>query len=817
MSNPRIELEGGNDGFLAMLRSSQQSISSFASAGSSSFAGMAASITSITGIFATLAGILAGGIAKKAIDDTVQFNKESNALARTLGITGTQASVLNIALGDIYQDSGALTAAIGKITKALADDEDKFKALGVATRDTNGQFRNSLDIMLDVSEKLGKFKEGTDRNIEGVKLFGRSWSEVAPLLKLNKELMEESRKKAEELGLAMTQEGAERVTKYRASMNDVGDVFLGIKNAIAQAVMPSLTWLGNWFSSMGPNAIQVIKIALNSLMSVFDALGTVVRGVWEIFQATLRSILDPLAALSDGMRKLLSGDFQGASGDFSNMSKYFSDAWTGAFFRIQKSALETGDAINKRFGAGTAMTGAAGSGGNGSSGGAGGKSAGVKDNNRMQAWEAALAESKLKLQELGLAEGQFREMSKAQELAYWREIMTMRGLSEKETLALRKKTTDLSLQIHKEEFGVYLESLKVQQEAAQKDFATRVLLAEEAYTAIASKYGQESKEAKNAYGEILKERRALADQSKEIETLRVEAKRNLLLSEIEAERANAQFQLDQGFITKEQLLAQEQLFEQRRFNMQMQALEQRKLLIDPTRDPVEYEKILLQIQDLELRHNLKLQEMRNAQQAETLKPFQGIFSAMENGLSNVSKALLTNWKSIGKEVVNMAKQTGMSIIQEMVLKPMQQRILAFAKERVLALAGIQMETAKAGAGAASSQAGIPIIGPILAMAAMAAIMSSVGGLASKVPSASGGFDIPRYSNPLTQLHEQEMVLPKDIANPLRANLASGGAGMGGGDTYHITTLDARSLKEFLKDNAGAFADAMRHTKQRGFA
>lgn len=816
MENPRIELEGGNDGFTAMLRRTQQSIGGFTSTAQASFTGMASSMVSVQGIFASIAATLAVGFAKKAIDDTVQFNKESLALARTLGITGTQASVLNIALGDIYQDSGALTGAIGKITKALTDDESKFKDLGVATRGTNGEFRNSLDIMIDVNGKLGKFKEGTDRNIEGTKLFGKAWNDVAPMLKLNAELLDSAKEKAEALGLAMTNEGAQSVGQYRAAMNDVGDVFLGIKNAIAQAVMPSLSWLGNWFASIGPGLVQVFKFALGSLMAVFDALAVVVRIVWETINAMVVSVTEPIRALGTALYKLVTGDFKGAAQELVNIPNVIANAWEGAGARINKSIFETADASRVRFGAGTAMTTAEGAGGSSSSGGKGKAAGSAKETNRVSEWEAALADKKLKLQEEGLAEGAFREMSKAQELAYWREIMALRGLNEKETLALRKKTTDLSLQIHKDEFTVYLESLKVQQEAAQKDYAMRVLIAEEAYTAIASKYGQESKEAKAAFGEILKERRSLAEQSKEIENLRMEAKRNMALAEIEAERANAQFKFDQDLITKDQLLAQEQQFAQRLFEQKLQALEQRKLLIDPTRDPIEYEKILLQIQELEIAHNARLQEIRNAQQAETLKPFQSIFSAMESGLQNVMKTMLTNWKSLGSAIKNMAKETGMSIIQEMVLKPLQQRIMAFAKERILALAGIQMESAKAGAGAASSQASIPIIGPILAVAAMAAIMGTIGGLSSKVPSASGGFNIPRYSNPLTQLHEEEMVLPKDIANPLRENLA-GGAGMKGGDTYHITALDARSFGQYLKDNAGALSDAMKLANRRGFA
>src|SRR5690606_11617977 len=82
---------------------------------------------------------------------------------------------------------------------------------------------------------------------------------------------------------------------------------------------------------------------------------------------------------------------------------------------------------------------------------------------------------------------------------------------------------------------------------------------------------------------------------------------------------------------------------------------------------------------------------------------------------------------------------------------------------------------EAGAGAAQSQASIPYVGPVLALAAMAAVFAGVMGMSSKVPSAAGGFDIPAGVNPLTQLHEEEMVLPAKYADVVRGMAENGGS------------------------------------------
>jgi phage-related minor tail protein len=123
-----------------------------------------------------------------------------------------------------------------------------------------------------------------------------------------------------------------------------------------------------------------------------------------------------------------------------------------------------------------------------------------------------------------------------------------------------------------------------------------------------------------------------------------------------------------------------------------------------------------------------------------------------------------------------------------------------------------LNNAVAAASAAyQAMAGIPVIGPGLGAAAAALAFTAVeayGNLAS----AAGGYDIPAGVNPLTQLHENEMVLPASIASPLRRSIANGsmsgdGGGGGGGTTninhnWSVSALDARSVKGLLRSSRG---------------
>ncbi|MFH4202096.1 hypothetical protein WAJ61_22125, partial [Acinetobacter baumannii] len=80
--------------------------------------------------------------------------------------------------------------------------------------------------------------------------------------------------------------------------------------------------------------------------------------------------------------------------------------------------------------------------------------------------------------------------------------------------------------------------------------------------------------------------------------------------------------------------------------------------------------------------------------------------------------------------------------------------------------------------------------------------------AGKIKSARGGYDIPAGVNPMTQLHEEEMVLPKQHANTIRAlgkSMANGGLGGGGENTAQpvifsptIQAWDSKDVRRFFK-------------------
>ena len=88
----------------------------------------------------------------------------------------------------------------------------------------------------------------------------------------------------------------------------------------------------------------------------------------------------------------------------------------------------------------------------------------------------------------------------------------------------------------------------------------------------------------------------------------------------------------------------------------------------------------------------------------------------------------------------------------------------------------------------------------------------MGGMASVA--AEQGYDVPAGVNPVTQLHQREMVLPASQADVIR-NMASGGGGSGANVHFNVSAMDADSVKKFFAKNKTHLVKALNQASRNG--
>jgi hypothetical protein len=768
--------------------------------------GMAGHFSALTEVFgrvntalAAVGAALAGGAAFRAgIDESKQFTGEAIALSRALGISATEASTLNIALGDVYTSSEDFIGASQMLSRQLRINEDALNSMGLSTRDVNGEYRKMKDIMFDAITVINGYKEGLDRNLAMQTLFGRGAASATSLLRLNNEVVDEAKKKQEELGLIVGKENVEALKAYKASMNDAGDVMSAVKKTVGDALMPVLTKLGVWFADIGPAAVVAIKGAIGSLTAAFWLLKNGVTVVWETLNAMVVSVAEPLRALASAMWKLMNGDYKGAWQEFGQSGQTMASAWKGAMREIAESSEETRDKIWNLFAKPASI---------------GGKRATGKDyEDPKEKGEKTEKTKKTKGEKYSEAEWAMEEEAHLRRTYY--QIGEERAASEQASFDRATKfAEDWEEDLDRANKSVAADAKKTAEQRVQIEYA----------------WSQNAAAAR--------------------------------LAVVDSDQEQARYAVEIGSMTKEELLAQEIQFEQQRNEIRQQALQARLAMIDKDKDHVAYAQTLVALEELERQHQATITDIKHRQKVDDMAPAKSFFGDMGVAFESAIDGMLTKATTLKAAMDNIWRSMAASFVREFIAKKISATIQSFVQEKALAVGNAMTQTslyqmitgakvsslatgtaanvasvgpdvaasgAKAAASlgdaaakGASAVAPIPFVGPALAIAAFAAIMALMGGGGSKttttsrtLPSAAGGYDIPAGINPITQLHEQEMVLPARIAEPLRQSLDGGG--IGGGDVHlHVSAVDGASVRRMFMDHGPALADALK-AQVRGF-
>ncbi|MDP9902611.1 hypothetical protein [Variovorax ginsengisoli] len=670
---------------------------------------------------AGLATVLTAGFLHDTVKETADMTEGATNLSRQLGVAATNAQAYIVALAGKGGEQNDFVAAARGIAKQLKENEEQMNKMGLATRDAAGNLRPLNEIVVDGIATLNGYKEGTDRAMASAVVFGKGVDTSSRLFLLNKEAVEEAAETVERYRLEIGTNSVAAYEAYDQATDTAGYAVLGLKKAMGDALMPVVTDLINMFNAVVPAAIVVTRLAVGTLVAAFYGLVNGVVIVGETINAVVINIAEPIRALGVAIYKTMTGDFRGAADEIRNIGTVVNGAWSTAMDNMVASSTKTATKINALFSRDSVSAPAV--------------NEGTKTyvappekakKEKKEAEPSLMKEYETRLNGLKLSyerENTMREFNKDQELTYWQQLLSRQDLYAKDRAAIALKVSRLEVQILRD----------------------------------GARDAQDIQSARN--------QDAAAATAAHVAEL----------------QARSQAERDLGLITQAEFLEREKAFNAQRLQAELDfiALKIGMAQLDPEKNVVLLEQLELQKLEIRRKYNALNAEVARAQVAEQATPMLALVDQIQQGLGGMTNALLGNWRSLGSSLLGVLQGIGRSIIQETILKPLAAKVVAAAKERLLSLTTIGANAAEAGSGAAASQASIPYIGPILAIAAMAAVFAAVAGMAGKVPSAAGGFDIPSGLNPMTQLHEEEMVLPADLANPLRQMARGGGAGGGG--------------------------------------
>src|SRR5690606_8538178 len=191
--------------------------------------------------------VAGGALVANQLKNTINQMDELSKAAQRASLPTEEFSKLAYAgeLADVsIQD---LQASLGRLAKAQADAEKStstqgriFDALGIATKNAEGNLRSTYEVFLDFADAFQEYQGSPEIVAAGLNVFGRSFQNLIPLLKDGSEGLKAAGVEAEQLSLVLTGETGRAAEEFNDDLARMKKALTGVWMEVAERVLPQL-------------------------------------------------------------------------------------------------------------------------------------------------------------------------------------------------------------------------------------------------------------------------------------------------------------------------------------------------------------------------------------------------------------------------------------------------------------------------------------------------------------------------------------------------------------------------------------------------
>lgn len=263
-------------------------MSSVEKTGSGSFSKLSA------GIAASMAvGVTA--VAAFAVSSIGKFESvagEVSKLSRLTGESAESSSKLRFEAEETGVSFETLSKGVVKMSKGIEGGNKAFTEHGIATRDAKGNLLSMNDIMANTAAVFAAMPNGIEKNALAVQLFGKSGTDMIPMLNKGKEGLQELSAEADKFGLTLGQKDVDAYKKNLVAHRQMHAAWEGLQVFIGAKLMPIIAKLTAWMAENLPKAIDFVKRGVQLLQPAFDAAIVVIDKMFKVIGEMIAWLMD---------------------------------------------------------------------------------------------------------------------------------------------------------------------------------------------------------------------------------------------------------------------------------------------------------------------------------------------------------------------------------------------------------------------------------------------------------------------------------------------------------------------------------------------
>ena len=200
-----------------------------------------------------LANLVADGLRKAAegFKDLMTagpaFADEILTLSSTTSLATDTLQELSYLSGLVDVDVSTVASSLKKLTKNMDSARggtgaaaDAFATLGVSVTDINGSLRDNEDVFYDTIDALGKMENETERDALAMAIFGKSATDLNPMIEAGSKQLKAFADEAHEMGYVLDGDALKALGRVQDEFDRFGKQMESVKNQIASGVAPAI-------------------------------------------------------------------------------------------------------------------------------------------------------------------------------------------------------------------------------------------------------------------------------------------------------------------------------------------------------------------------------------------------------------------------------------------------------------------------------------------------------------------------------------------------------------------------------------------------
>jgi hypothetical protein len=752
--------------------------------------GLADAARSVNGVLAGLGVALSaaglGAMVKSALESADALNK----LSQRVGITVESLSTLVPAAelsGVSAQtfESGLKKLATAMLEAATGSEESarRFAALGVAFQDQDGRLRATDAVLLDLAERFQAMPDGAQKSALAVQLFGKSGSELIPFLNQGREGIAALTGEMQALGVQIGGQTAAQAEAFNDALAKVKLATTSIANRVIEAFLPAMNDMaaGMVESAKQGGALRAILdgivLALKTLALGAATVGKAFIALGEAIGAGMAAAVEALRGNTAGAKAIiaeLKGSFVRR---LDELAEFRDSLFDPKPIEVQAPKVQADPALLQRLTAPGKTRDTASARAELLKAQMDAEFTLLKDGLRRQqtALDAALEDRLISVRDYYARKTALEQQELDAEIARTQQALARSrqlasgGKSEEERLRGKAEVAKLEAEL------IALNNRRADVEQRNARAATK------AERELADALAQAREELARLTGtDTAQDRRAAIERSYRDLRARLLAESDVggvaiidRLIDVKAAQANLDaIEAQWRQVTERLRNAQEGLQIQQQAGLLTERQAREQLVAVQRESADEMARLLPAMeqaaQAIGPEAVLRVQTWRNEIERTRLvtDELAPVWNRIGEAFGQAVQGIVSGAQSLREALSNIFRSIADAFLQEMVLKPFQQWVAMQARMLAMKLGFMQQEqaaetaaaaqsvatkqaetaakvsanAAEAGAGAAASQAAIPVVGPGLAIAAMAAMVAAVMALLGNIKKfAAGGY------------------------------------------------------------------------------